>query len=380
MFLLLGCLCSLHVADAARDPSAGAANSCAGDQTPLTLFDPSAVAGGARCLDGTPAGYYLHLNPSSDDWVVFLEGGGLCVEVIDCLLRKNSSLGSSSFWDRCRAGGNNIASPNAAGNPFAGYNLVYVPYCSVSLVAPCNSCVTKPSVTLFCGPPQGDTWAGNSTAKSKQLPQLAKSYLYLISLCATDNVLGGLYTSGHVILRTLIEDLQRQHGLGSKPHQRLLLSGGSAGGIGVFMNADHVSSWLPSVDVKAAPQAGFYIPEGALLYLEYALGLNISVDNLFSEYVAGLEGFDVAYDSSCVAAMKAAQRPETLCWDATVHYPFVETPLFVAENIFDANQIFDIMIAPSKVLSNGSYPWEVRQFINYVSVLCQQSCQFGDCV
>jgi hypothetical protein len=34
-----------------------------------------AVADGAVCLDGSPIAYYIRRNVSSDQWVVFFQGG-----------------------------------------------------------------------------------------------------------------------------------------------------------------------------------------------------------------------------------------------------------------------------------------------------------------
>lgn len=30
----------------------------------------------ARCLDGTPAGYYIRANSSVSKWIIYFEGGG----------------------------------------------------------------------------------------------------------------------------------------------------------------------------------------------------------------------------------------------------------------------------------------------------------------
>ena len=63
------------------------------DDLSLVLYNESyAISKGARCLDGSPAGYYVKRapaeSPNADKWVVFLEGGGLCVEPFDCKSRK----------------------------------------------------------------------------------------------------------------------------------------------------------------------------------------------------------------------------------------------------------------------------------------------------
>ena len=32
-----------------------------------------------------------------------------------------------------------------------------------------------------------------------------------------------------------------------------------------------------------------------------------------------------------------------MCWSAQIHYSYIETPLFIAQNAFDQNQIGDIL-------------------------------------
>ena len=38
----------------------------------------------ALCNDFTRAGFFIHRNPTSNDWIVFLEGGGLCYNADSC--------------------------------------------------------------------------------------------------------------------------------------------------------------------------------------------------------------------------------------------------------------------------------------------------------
>lgn len=110
------------------------------------VFTPirDAVARGAVCMDGTVAGYYTDLyNPStaatsrSDDWLVYLEGGGACSDDYTCLTRYfngptygltlERSMARSSTRDvprTMRARNLLDADPNA--NPqFHHYNKIY---------------------------------------------------------------------------------------------------------------------------------------------------------------------------------------------------------------------------------------------------------------
>ena len=70
----------------------------------------------------------------------------------------------------------------------------------------------------------------------------------------------GLTFAGHLTVGAVIADLKTRHGLGSGTGHKLLLAGSSAGGLGAFANADYVTGLLPSVEVKAAPQGGFFFP------------------------------------------------------------------------------------------------------------------------
>ena len=70
------------------------------DPMRLTLFGSAAVQQfGARCLDGSPSGYYFRPGVESDKFVIFLQGGGLCVTPVDCLHRAKGPLGSSKGVD-----------------------------------------------------------------------------------------------------------------------------------------------------------------------------------------------------------------------------------------------------------------------------------------
>jgi hypothetical protein len=67
------------------------------DIAPLTkLTDP-----GARCMDGTLGGFYHQraTNPAeAGKWVIHMQGGGECVNSLQCTRRFNSSLASSDYF------------------------------------------------------------------------------------------------------------------------------------------------------------------------------------------------------------------------------------------------------------------------------------------
>ena len=82
----------------------------------------------ARCLDGSPSGYYFRAatDPTNaNDWLFLLDGGGICTTKEDCLNRTHGDLGSSVHWPRSfLLNSTDLTTPNPK-NPFAGYNMVY---------------------------------------------------------------------------------------------------------------------------------------------------------------------------------------------------------------------------------------------------------------
>ena len=258
---------------------------------------------GARCLDGSPYGYYIRRSKTnSTKWVFAMEGGGLCVEPVDCLQRKKTSLGSSTGWGATWGVGTDgmqdVLSDNATINPhFYDFNHVYLPYCS------------------------GDTWTGNRSEPTKPF---------------------GFNFAGHRILEATFAHLNATAGLTSAT--RALVTGWSAGGIGTFNNADFASErWLAHVnEVRAAPVSGFYFPGAVELYPLFALGVHVPVNNLASAWLTSW--FESALDESCVSQAKQGETHR--CWDASYNYPHIKTRLFVIENRFDANQIKDVLLCP----------------------------------
>jgi hypothetical protein len=84
-------------------------------------------------------------------------------------------------------------------------------------------------------------------------------------------------------------------------------------------------------------QGGYFFPENVTLYEEYAVGIRVPFDKLAADYVHWLEGGFM--NEVCAAAMVALGKPKSLCWDISVVQKYLKTPLFVAENQIDSNQV-----------------------------------------
>ena len=155
----------------------------------------NAVSRGAVCLDGSPGAYYLYRNTSSPRWIIHLESGAsVCFgeAAAFCSQFASTPEGSSRTWscvlpEPQAAAVDDVAilvSSDARRNPaFVGVNRVYVRHCS------------------------GDLFIGQRT----------------------NSTVNGVYFGGHNIVIAVLEDLIRDHGLGSAA--QVLFGGASLGAI-----------------------------------------------------------------------------------------------------------------------------------------------------
>ena len=153
----------------------------------------------------------------------------------------------------------------------------------------------------------------------------------------------GLWFDGHLNFKRILDDLKTKYGLSDA--KQILLGGSSAGGFGVFFNADVLASELPNATVKAAPQAGWFVPGDP-------------------NAVPAIRGAPLNYTAKEVThTNQLPQNPSYALWQpyahpacakdigaeycGTVHnlYKYIETPLLVVENQYDTNQIFDTVAA-----------------------------------
>ena len=199
----------------------------------LVLLD-AAPGNGGLCLDGSQAGFYYDNSSAvanaTATWIIYLEGGGACYTEEDCTSRSKQALGSSKHWAQSKDACPICNTDHSKG--FDDAHHVYVPYCT------------------------GDTHTGTRTS--------------------TPPGTWGFYFDGHLNFVRVLDALVANHGLADGPNTKILLSGGSAGGIGTFVNADYLSSRFPQSTAKAAPNAGYFFPgdplsppAGAGLPLDY---------------------------------------------------------------------------------------------------------------
>ena len=254
----------------------------------LTLTSNNPIS---KCLDGTPHGFYHRPATSknaTDKWIFMLEGGGLCSHEEDCVERSKTSLGSSNYFPK-QFDYDSIGSifTNDPSNPFFQWNYVYLPYCD------------------------GGMWSGTRTTKS--------------------NETFGLYFSGHNNIEATVDYLSVHAGL-NVSNNFVIFSGGSAGGVGAFLNYEYVQERLPSVKLVGAPVGGF--PPA----LNWYTGKNSNVpeeDVRDSNFPYLTKLFDAYLPTNCRENIKGGEQNNWKCFVPRLAYPYYELPLFIMEAITD---------------------------------------------
>lgn len=263
-------------------------------KTPLTMFDPAEYPF-AKCLDGSPAGYYAQQTASVEDknkWVLYLNGGGECDNEESCLSQTGSALGSSKyFYNESDTSSWYLASDYCPYNPtLCTWNHVMDPYCSQ------------------------DLHSGQRTAASEDT--------------------FGLYFSGHHILVSTLDEMDLPP-YNLKDATDIVVSGVSAGGIGVWMNLDYIANRYPDARVTGVTIAGMYF------YATYYDGQNHTdpggmADFRESAWPQTYELYDAVVDADCKEAQEAKGLSAGDCMILNVSFPFIQSDSFVVQAQTDA--------------------------------------------
>jgi hypothetical protein len=191
------------------------------------LDDPDAL-----CLDGSRSGYWLRRpEKPTTQWMLYLGGGAWCWSLENCFYRSSTEFGSSKTWPRRIAAedfGGGLLSPNCSINPtFCDFNLASINYCD-----------------------------GNSFSSARREPLTYNNKT--------------LYFRGKQILDALLRQLVETEGLGHAT--AFVLTGGSAGGLAVYLHSDDIYDGflklhLPLLKKYAAiPVSGFFLDHANIAY------------------------------------------------------------------------------------------------------------------
>jgi hypothetical protein len=177
---------------------------------------------------------------------------------------------------------------------------------------------------LYCS---SDDWSGNQLAGGAYTPTDPTTWNF----------------EGRAILNAVIADLTASHGLNSATE--VLFSGGSAGGVGVFANANPVSKLIPSAARYAVyPDAAF--PDGGLDYSASGAAPNYTSSATPNQTVkreSGLPLWNGSGDPVCAAASPTDILSQINCYSAetllSATTPYINLPLLVSTSEEDTNQL-----------------------------------------
>lgn len=203
----------------------------------IVLPNASSVDRGAKCLDGSPpAIYHREANTSADPsaatkFVLYFKGGGWCENATACALRSGGLIGSSNTLRKHQPtfSYTGVLDPNPATNPdFAHHHHIVLWYCD------------------------GGSFSGDRTEP-----------VVVASGGRTPNQ--RIWYRGKRVLDAILDYLKVELAFGEATE--VLLSGGSAGGLSVYLHADYVRAQFgPAVKFRAAPVRSSWLSGALLLF------------------------------------------------------------------------------------------------------------------
>lgn len=268
--------------------------------------------GGAKCLDGSPYGFYLRVGADPTRWVVELAGGGWCYDGGLCWERGEEkgtgSKGSSMGWalnmtDFAGWGPSNI-DPEA--NPlFWNATHVYLDYCDGG------------SFSGYRAEPWSVGRQPYGPDPSKLTPPNAS-----------------VWFRGAANLEASLSRMLTQFGLATATE--LLLHGGSAGGLSTLLHLDRTQRIVgPTVRVVGLSNAGFFKPVAdhpAQYPYDPSANFTAQIEHTFA-----MQNATGSLSHECLAAQPPGL--EYRCMLAPWAEPHVVAPLFVLQSKFDHFQL-----------------------------------------
>jgi len=267
----------------------------------------------ALCNDGSSAVYYwqagVGVNAARDanKTVIYLGGGGFCASDADCSRRPPEGRSSMSY--PTSVNGSGILSSSSKNPNFQSWNRVFLPYCTSDMYS-------------------GDTGPTGGAANFQ--------------------------FRGARVVEAMIQSLTSRNGVGKKGDV-VLLSGGSAGAVGVFINANRVRALLPAATVLTLVDSGVF-PD--VLPPESTPPETLPIREQLAD---GSRYWNSQFDSDCVAANP--KTPEH-CLLFQYALPTLRTPTFTVQNVRDPVSIRNVgFFQPSDSNTAEQNDWVNQVFI-----------------
>jgi hypothetical protein len=343
------------------------------------------LASGA-CLDGSDGAFYVKAapiwSPHRNDWVVFIPGGGSVQDVDEAValyFDEDAELGDdedktygemSSRWAPPSIGPGGILDPTTWSNPFSTFNMVFIHKCSYDRFMGRRAAFASPLRR-----PHGiDGVVPGGSTNEVGIPLDAGSTIDLIfrGHDIVDAVIQTLATS------TVTYDdggmIKTVPSLANA--DTVLFIGHSGGARGATMIIDDVAEKIrdhaPEADVRLVMDAGFdpgaesVVNGSAYPATAYPTNDPANGGNPLSFAAGSWAGFDGVWGADGDATCLANEANDSVCGDAIhVLFNWVETPMYVRQDLFDSGHATGRNEAGSKVTNCWQNGWDPNLDVCY---------------
>lgn len=271
----------------------------------VTLTDASHSMG-AVCLDGSPAAYYLRKGWGSGatKWLIYLEGGGWCTSLDDCVSRAGTSQGSTTTW----AAAANLSEWGNELSPLPQVNPMMYNWNTV-LIGSCD---------------------GGGYSSSKDTPSVHNGT--------------SLHFRGKAIIDAVRVDILAK---GLNNGTDVVISGCSCGGLATYLTIDNWAAALETSSrrVVGLPDSGFFLdfdgPPGVPQTFKAGM-----------EWVFQYMNCSAGVNQQCIAH-HGRTGDLTKCFFAEHTAPFIKTPVFALQSEYDSAQLGMILGSTDPNLVNA---------------------------
>jgi hypothetical protein len=260
----------------------------------VLLTDPD-----AKCLDGTPGAYYVAegTGANKSKFVFYFEGGGWCgssnltTTLESCYQRSLGDLGSSKNYPKSYnlAGWGLLAGESAVNHLYYDWTRVYVKYCT-----------------------------GTGHQGTKTAPVSYKGV--------------NLYFRGHNVTIAILNGLQASHGIFNEGTE-ILVSGCSAGGLAAYTWTNYIYSRSKGT-VRAAPDSGMFLD---------SMNVALKAYEYRNSFINFMKISNDEIDPPIPECVQAYPNEKWRCMFAQYQFPFIRTPLFPVNSLYDSWSIPNIL-------------------------------------
>lgn len=253
----------------------------------------------AKCLDGSPGAYYIldgsGLNKTK--FIVYFEGGGWCGSkdlastVESCYQRSSTTLGSSKSYSQTAdlASWGMLSGEPSVNSLYYDWTKIYIKYC---------------------------TGTGHQGTKSSPVKYKGID----------------LYFRGQNVTVAILNDVNESHGLFRA--SEILVGGCSAGGLAAYTWANYIFSKAPAAKVITAPDSGMFLDSMNYVTKQY---------DYRNSFINFMKISNEEVDPPIPECVRDNPNEKWRCMFAQYQYPYIRTPLFPVNSLYDSWSIPNIL-------------------------------------